>query len=79
MDASFWALVALILFIGVLVYFGVPVMDNKSLDDRADKIRSDLDEARRLREEAQSLLAGDPAQAEGRRSGSRRTRCIGAS
>ncbi len=57
MDASFWALVALILFIGVLVYFGVPAMINKSLDDRADKIRSDLDEARRLREEAQSLLA----------------------
>ncbi len=57
MDASFWALVALILFFGVLVYFGVPTLINKSLDDRADKIRSDLDEARRLREEAQSLLA----------------------
>lgn len=55
--ASVWATVGLIIFIGIVVYFKVPAMVSKSLDGRADKIRVDLDEARRLREEAQALLA----------------------
>lgn len=57
MDATFWATAALIVFIALLMYLKVPGMITKSLDDRADKIRSDLDEARKLREEAQGLLA----------------------
>lgn len=57
MDASFWALVALVLFFVLLAYLKVPGMVGKSLDDRSEKIRADLDEARRLREEAQGLLA----------------------
>jgi len=57
MDATFWALVALIIFLGVVVYLKVPGMLTKNLDERADKIRNDLEEARRLREEAQELLA----------------------
>lgn len=57
MDASFWALVSLIIFLGIVAYFKVPGMMAKSLDERADRIRNELDEARRLREEAQQLLA----------------------
>ena len=57
MDATFWALVGLIIFIGVIVYFKVPAMITKSLDERADGIRKELEEARSLREEAQALLA----------------------
>ena len=57
MDATFWALIALIIFLGVVVYLKVPGMLTKNLDERADKIRNDLEEARRLREEAQELLA----------------------
>ena len=57
MDATFWALVALILFFVVIAWYKVPAMITKSLDDRAAKIRDELNEARRLREEAQSLLA----------------------
>jgi F-type H+-transporting ATPase subunit b len=57
MDATFWALVALVIFIGIIAYMKVPGMIGKSLDDRADRIRAELDEARRLREEAQQLLA----------------------
>jgi F-type H+-transporting ATPase subunit b len=56
MDATFWALVALIIFIGIVFYLKVPGMIAKSLDERAAKIRAELDEARRLREEAQQLL-----------------------
>jgi F-type H+-transporting ATPase subunit b len=57
MDATFWALIALVLFVLLLMVLKVPGMISKSLDDRSGKIRTDLDEARRLREEAQGLLA----------------------
>ncbi|TCD13421.1 F0F1 ATP synthase subunit B [Oricola cellulosilytica] len=56
-DATFWTLVALVIFLGIVVYMKVPGMITKALDDRADKIRNELEEARRLREEAQALLA----------------------
>ncbi|MEL7273552.1 MAG: F0F1 ATP synthase subunit B [Pseudomonadota bacterium] len=57
MDATFWSLIALIIFIGIIAYAKVPALIGKSLDDRSEKIRTDLDEARKLREEAQHLLA----------------------
>jgi len=56
MDATFWAFIALVIFMGVVVYFKVPGMIGKSLDERAAKIRNELDEAQRLREEANKLL-----------------------
>lgn len=52
----FWVLVAFVAFLALLVYYGVPGVVAKALDDRADSIRKELDEARKLREEAQSLL-----------------------
>ncbi|ACM25649.1 F0F1 ATP synthase subunit B [Agrobacterium sp. SHOUNA12C] len=57
LDETFFAFVALLLFIGLVVYLKVPGMMAKSLDDRADQIRNELAEAKRLREEAQHLLA----------------------
>jgi len=57
MDATFWATVGLFLFFIILAYYGVPGMIGKSLDARAERIRHDIDEARRLRDEAQQLLA----------------------
>ena len=45
------------LFFALIAYLKVPGMMTKALDDRSDKIRNDLEEARRLREEAQQLLA----------------------
>jgi len=56
-DATFWALIALILFFVLMIYLKVPKMVTSALDKRADTITSELDEARRLREEAQALLA----------------------
>lgn len=56
-NTNFVVLLAFILFIGVLVYLKVPGMLGGALDKRAAGIRSDLDEARALREEAQSILA----------------------
>ena len=57
LDATFWAFIALLIFIGVLVWLKVPGQIGAALDRRSDKIRGELDEARRLREEAQELLA----------------------
>lgn len=56
-DATFWAFVALLIFIAIVVYLKVPGMLGNSLDQRASKITADLEDARRLREEAQQLLA----------------------
>ena len=50
-------LVAFVIFVGVLYYFKVHEMILGLLDKRAEDIRSELDEARRLREEALSVLA----------------------
>ena len=55
--ASVWATVSLVIFCGIMVYFGVPKLITKMLDDKIAKINEDLDEAKRLREEAQSMLA----------------------
>ena len=55
--ASVWVLVGLAIFVAICLYIKVPAMVNKALDTRADRIRGELDEARRLREEAQALLA----------------------
>ncbi len=57
MSETFWALIALIIFIGVVIYVKAPAMVTKSLDDRAERIRNELEEARKLREEAQQILA----------------------
>jgi F-type H+-transporting ATPase subunit b len=56
-DNTFFAFVSLLIFLGLIVYLKVPGMMAKSLDDRADQIRNELAEAKRLREEAQHLLA----------------------
>lgn len=57
MDATFWATVALFIFLGVVVYYKVPGLLAGQLDKRADNIRDELEEARKLREDAQQLLA----------------------
>ncbi len=56
-NTDFIVLISFILFIGVLFYFKVPGMLGGMLDKRAEGIQSELDEARALREDAQTLLA----------------------
>lgn len=53
----FWVLVSFLGFIALLMYYGVPGLIGKALDARANAIKAELDEARRLREEAQALLS----------------------
>ena len=56
-NTDFVVTIAFLLFLGVLVYFKVPGLLGGLLDKRAAGIQSELDEARALREEAQTLLA----------------------
>lgn len=56
-DPTFWALVGLILFLALIIYMKVPGKITGGLDNRAETIRTELEQARRLREEAQALLA----------------------
>ncbi len=56
-NTNYVVLIGFILFLSLLFYFNVPAMILKMLDDRAETIRSELDEARNLRDEAQAVLA----------------------
>ncbi len=56
-DNTFWALVALIVFFAIVIRYKLPRRVSENLNGRAVRIRAELDEARRLREEAQVLLA----------------------
>lgn len=54
--ATLWALIALFIFLGIVVYLGVHKRIAGMLDDRIKKIESDLAEAEALRAEAKAML-----------------------
>ena len=56
-EPEFWVAVSFFIFMGVLVYFGVHMKVVSALDARALLISQELEEARRLREEAEKVLA----------------------
>lgn len=56
-DPTTYVIIAVALFLLSLIYFGLHKKIAASLDARAEGIKTELDEARRLREEAQTLLA----------------------
>jgi F-type H+-transporting ATPase subunit b len=56
-NTNFIVLLAFLIFVGVLVYAGVPGKITGMLDARAVQIKAELDEARALREEAKGILA----------------------
>ena len=56
-NAELWVAVGLLLFFAVLIFTGAFKMVGAALDDKANKIQSELDEAARLRAEAEALLA----------------------
>ena len=56
-EPEFWVGVGFVVVIAILLYVGAPKMVAKSLDARAAAIKAELDEAARLRAEAEALLA----------------------
>ena len=56
-EAEFWVAVAFLLFVLLLFYVGAHKMLMDVIDQRSARIKAELDEARRLRDEAAKLLA----------------------
>ncbi len=56
-DPASWVAIASILFVALIIYLKVPGMVTDALDRRAREIADELDGARKLRDEAQALLA----------------------
>ena len=56
-DATFWVAVSFVLFLGVLLYFKVPQKIFTSLDESINKIKKDIEEAEKLKEEAKNILS----------------------
>src|SRR5215470_11368795 len=52
-----WVAIAFLIFVGILVRLGVPNLLFKALDDRSARIKAELDEALKLRKEAEGVLA----------------------
>lgn len=56
-EAEFWVAIAFVILVGVFIWFGVPRVVLSALDHRRDRIQKELDDARRLKEEAAKLVA----------------------
>ena len=56
-DATFWVAVSFFLFVGVLIYFKVPQKIFTTLDESINKIKKDIEEAEKLKEEAKNILS----------------------
>jgi F-type H+-transporting ATPase subunit b len=56
-EAEFWVALGFFFFIALLGYVGVHRTIAKTLDDRADRIKAEIEEARKLKDEAAQLLA----------------------
>ena len=56
-EAEFWVAVAFVILMGVFAYFGVHRTILQALDHRSERIKAELDDARRLKEEAAKLVA----------------------
>ena len=56
-DATFWVAISFLIFIGVIFYLKVPQKIDQSLNENIKKIKGDLDDAEKLKDEAKNLLS----------------------
>jgi len=56
-DAAFWVAISFLIFIGVLVYFGIPQKIKYALEENISNIKNQIDEAEKLKEEAKNILS----------------------
>jgi len=56
-DATFWVAVSFFIFFGCLIYLKIPQKINNSLTDQINKMKKELDEAKKLKVEAKNLLS----------------------
>ncbi len=58
LEPETWVAVAFVIMVGVFLWFGIHRTVLTALDHRAERIKAELDDARRLKEEAANVLAG---------------------
>src|SRR5260370_40644947 len=56
-EPEFWVAVAFVILMGLFAYLGVHRTVLQTLDRRSERIKAELDDARRLKEEAAKVLA----------------------
>ncbi len=56
-DATFWVAISFFIFVGVIFYFKVPQKINKSLDESIKKIKEEIENAEKLKDEAKNILS----------------------
>tara|TARA_A100001011_G_scaffold286570_2_gene297276 strand:- start:2155 stop:2652 length:498 start_codon:yes stop_codon:yes gene_type:complete len=55
-DATFWVTISFFIFIGILIYFKIPQKIKKTLEQNIFNIKSQINEAEKLKEEAKNIL-----------------------
>jgi len=56
-DATFWVAVSFLIFVGVIFYFKVPQKIDAFLNESIKKIKENLDNAEKLKDEAKNILS----------------------
>ena len=56
-DATFWVAISFFIFLEFLIYFKIPQKINSSLLDKINEIKSELENAEKLKKEAKNLLS----------------------
>tara|TARA_B110000967_G_scaffold184339_1_gene203680 strand:+ start:808 stop:1305 length:498 start_codon:yes stop_codon:yes gene_type:complete len=56
-DATFWVAVSFFIFIGVLIYFKIPQKISDTLSGSINIIKSEVDNAEKLKEESKNILS----------------------
>ena len=56
-DATFWVAISFIIFLGILVYFKIPQKIKNVLNENISRIKNQINEAEKLREEAKNILS----------------------
>ena len=55
-DATFWVMISFFAFIGMLLYFKIPQKIKNSLEENINNIKSQIDEANKLKEDSKNIL-----------------------
>ena len=56
MDATFWVTISFLIFLGILIYFKIPIKIKETLEQNISKIKSQINEAEKLKEDAKNIL-----------------------
>ena len=56
LDATFWVTISFLLFLGILIYFKIPQKIKEILETNISKIKNQINEAEKLKEDAKNIL-----------------------